>query len=208
MQRAASSHVGTDAVAPVEIRLVKLQQLFNSLDPSPFHEKDLDRDAEEYIVGSVDEFPLQSPLKLIIHLPADQLMLAKTFNLQNAIHNYFTYRLSEARRRMRFHFREGRITLLIGLAFLFVCTSVRELAFALSQGTMSRILAEGLLILGWVAMWRPLQIFLYGWWPIQHSCRLFARLSQIPVEVRQAVGPPSQFDDEAAARQPERPLPR
>jgi hypothetical protein len=45
----------------------------DSFDPSPFHERDLDEDAEAYIVDSVDEFPLQKRLRLIIHLPADQL---------------------------------------------------------------------------------------------------------------------------------------
>jgi hypothetical protein len=177
------------AVAAVEIRLLKLQQLFNSLDPSPFHEKDLDADAEEYIVGSVDEFPLQQPLRLVVHLPDDQIALADTANLQDAIHNYFTYRVDETRRRLRFLLREGRIALLIGLVFLFLCMSVRELALALGHGTVSQILAEGLLILGWVAMWRPLQILLYEWWPIRHHSRVYAKLAAMPVEVRPSALP-------------------
>jgi hypothetical protein len=38
--------------AKIELNLSRLNQLFNSLDPSPFHERDLDQDAEEYIVSS------------------------------------------------------------------------------------------------------------------------------------------------------------
>jgi len=34
-----------------------------------------------------------------------------------------------------------------------------------------------------VAMWRPLEIFLYDWWPIRADARLFARLSSMPVEL-------------------------
>ena len=34
--------------ATIEISLGKLQQLFNSFDPSPFHDRDLDHDADEY----------------------------------------------------------------------------------------------------------------------------------------------------------------
>jgi hypothetical protein len=177
---------GEPAVAAVEIRLSRLQQLFNSLDPSPFHEKDLDADAEEYIVGSVDEFPLPQPLRLVIQLPADQLALAESANLQDAIHNYFAYRLAEARRRVRFQLREGRIALVIGLLFLFLCTSIREAILAFGHGTASQMLSEGLLILGWVAMWRPLQIFLYEWWPIRHHGRVFAKLATMRVELRLA----------------------
>ena len=54
----------------IEINLSRLPQLFNSLDPSPFLERDLDRDAEDYIVGSAEEASLQHPLALVIHLDA------------------------------------------------------------------------------------------------------------------------------------------
>ena len=48
-----------DPDANIEIKLGRMQQLFNSFDPSPFHERDLDQDAEAYIVDSVDEFHMQ-----------------------------------------------------------------------------------------------------------------------------------------------------
>jgi hypothetical protein len=177
---------GPDSDANIEIRLGRPQQLFNSFDPSPFHERDLDEDAEAYIVDSVDEFPLQKRLRLIIHLPADQLPTGNMPDLPQAIHNYFGYRLHESRRRLRLFFREGRIALLIGLAFLFACIVLREFAFALGRGAVAEIAQEGLLIVGWVAMWRPLEIFLYDWRPIRRRCQVFAKLSEIPVIVRQA----------------------
>jgi hypothetical protein len=99
---------------------------------------------------------------------------------------YFAYRLHESRRRLRLFFREGRIALLIGLAFLFACIVLREFAFALGRGAVAEIAEEGLLIVGWVAMWRPLEIFLYDWRPIRRRCQVFAKLSEIPVIVRQA----------------------
>jgi hypothetical protein len=175
----------TEPEVSIEIRLTRLQQLFNSLDPSPFHERDLDQDAEDYIVDSVDEFPLSTPVRLIIHLPADQLPKDHPPDLQQSLHNYFAYRLSECRRRLRFFFRDGRIALAIGLAFLFVCIVLRELALAWGQGVVPEIAEEGLLIVGWVAMWRPLEIFLYDWRPIWRRCRLYAKLARVPVAVRQ-----------------------
>ncbi len=57
----------------IDIRISDIRQLFNSLDPSPFHERDLDREAEEFIVGWADEYPLQSPLELVIRVPHEQL---------------------------------------------------------------------------------------------------------------------------------------
>ena len=45
------------------------------------------------------------------------------------------------------------------------------------------MLREGLVIGGWVAMWRPLEVFLYDWWPIRAEIRLFDRLSEMPVRI-------------------------
>jgi hypothetical protein len=167
----------------IAVRISRVEQLFNSLDPSPFHEKDLDREAESYIADSADEFPLTRPLILVIEVPKGHIREARSAHLAEAIHNYFAYRLSEARRRLHFLFREGRISLAIGLAFLAACMTIREFIAVLGQDAPQRILGEGLLILGWVAMWRPLQIFLYEWWPLRHGCRLFEKLTSIPVEI-------------------------
>jgi hypothetical protein len=180
----SAGDVSPAPVASIEIRLRRLQQLFNSLDPSPFHERDLDQDAEDYIVESADEFPLQTPLRLVVYLPAEELPLPQSFDLPLSIHNYFAYRLNESRRRLRLFFREGRVALGIGLAFLFVCVVLRQLTLATKAGAGSEILAEGLLIVGWVAMWRPLEIFLYEWWPIRRRSRILAKLATIPVTVR------------------------
>jgi len=173
-----------DAAAAIEIRLSRPQQLFNSLDPSPFHERDLDQDAEEYLVDSADEFPLKKPLTLIIHLPADQVQAGDGPDLAQAIHNYFAYRLDVTERRLRFYFRDGRITLLVGLMFLFVCIVLRQLVLAVGRGLAANIVDEGLYIVGWVVMWRPLEVFLYDWRPIRHRTRLYAKLARIPVIVR------------------------
>jgi hypothetical protein len=165
----------------IEVRLSTLRQLFNSLDPSPFHEKDLDHDAETYIFESAYEHPLAEPIELVIHLRPDQLMLPECATIETAIRNYFAYRALETRRRMRFQLREGRTALAIGLAFLVLCMTLRQIALVLPGDTLSRILQEGLLILGWVAMWRPLQIFLYDWWPIRHQARIYDKLANMPV---------------------------
>ena len=174
----------------IEIRLSNLDQLFNSLDPSPFHEKDLDADAEEYITGAVDDFPLTQPLKIAVYLPPEQIARIGADGLAESIHHYFAYTLDMGRRKLRFSFREGRFSLLIGLAFLVLCVSLRELVRSLDAGTLGDIAAEGLLISGWVAMWRPMEIFLYDWWPIRAEARLSDRLSSMPVRIAMPGSPP------------------
>lgn len=181
-ERNSSDDSGLEA--KIEINLSRLSQLFNSLDPSPFHERDLDHDAEEYIVDSAEEIPRQSPLCLVIHLPADQLPNAGSNDLGEAIHNYFDYRKTNEQRRLRLLFRDGRIALITGIAFLFCCVLLREVAFSFGNGTASRIIGEGMLIIGWVAMWRPLEIFLYEWVPVRRRCRTLEKLAKMRVAIQ------------------------
>ena len=169
--------------AMIEMTLSHPKQLFNSLDPSPFHERDLDQDAEEYIVDSADEYPLKTQLTLAIYLPANQLH-DEAQGLAQAIHNYFAYRVEETRRRLKFFFRDGRLSLVAGPSFLFVCIALRQVILRIGSGLVVEIADEGLYIVGWVAMWRPLEFFLYDWRPIRHRQRLFAKLANIPIIIR------------------------
>ncbi len=174
----------------VEVHLRELRALFNSLDPAPFLDKDLDEEAEQYIVGAVEEFPLGTPLKLVFHVPGtapgdpDQALLA------NAIHGYFDYRAANAGRRLDLLLRQGRLSLLIGVGFLFACLAARGMVVGTLSGALRDILAEGLLISGWVAMWRPLQIYLYDWWPLVRHLRILRKIRDLPVQLRVTGRPP------------------
>jgi hypothetical protein len=137
-------------------------------------------------VGSAEEASLQHPLALVIHLPADQLPAQGLLNLREAIHNYFAYRRDQEDRRLRLLFRDGRIALLIGLGFLFCCMLLRELAKSFGNDATSDIFGEGMLIIGWVAIWRPLEIFLYEWGadppPIPNTCEACRNANDCTVE--------------------------
>jgi hypothetical protein len=77
--------------------------------------------------------------------------------------------------------------MLIGLAVLAVCLiAARLLAERLGNEPLAGIAQESLLIVGWVANWRPIEIFLYDWWPILRRRNLYRRLANARVDVRSA----------------------
>lgn len=174
------------AAAPgrIELRLKALDQFFDSLDPAPFHEKDLDHDAEEFIVSWAREYPPDTPLLFVLHLPEHQRPLDPEHTVRDAIRNYFHYRAQLSQMELRRLLQLGRTSLVVGLAFLCACMGARFLLEHLGEGDLLQIVQEGLLIIGWVAMWRPLEILLYDWWPVRRRRRTFENLSRMQVEVR------------------------
>jgi hypothetical protein len=167
----------------IDLSLNKIGQLYNSFDPSPFNEKELDSDAEAYIVSSVREIGADKPIKLVIHLPPAEVEAPGAADIERAIHNHFAYRMQTARREIRHELRRGRTSVVIGLLFLAACMAGREVMLTAVPSAIQRILSEGLLIIGWVAMWGPLEVFLYGWWPIVGRRRILERLAVVDVEL-------------------------
>jgi hypothetical protein len=168
----------------IEIHVGELTQLFNSIDPSPFREKDLDPAAEEYILGWARDSHRDAPFALRVYVdkPLNHADAAAT--LKVAVQEFFRQRALETRRRLRQLFRHGRISLLIGIVCLAASVAVGEVIERVAAGrSVGALLRESVLIGGWVAMWRPLETFLYDWWPIRAEARIFDRLSAMPVEI-------------------------
>ena len=92
----------------IELHLRDVSQLFNTMDPSPFHEKDLDHDAEEFIVSWAREFPLDEPVTLVVHLDALPQEQEPQSMIERAVHHYFAYRVELNRLEFRHLLQDGR----------------------------------------------------------------------------------------------------
>jgi hypothetical protein len=156
------------------------------MDPSPFHERDLDDDAEEFIVGWAQEFPRRDPVSLVLHVNQLSGHSDAQHLVETAVHNYFAYRAKLNRLEFRHLLKQGRISLIIGLIFLGACLLTSELLLRQEPRSVWIIARESLAIAGWVAMWRPIRILLYDWWPVLRLGHLYEKLSQMRVEVRRS----------------------
>lgn len=166
----------------ITLRLRELTQLFNSMDPSPFVERDLDADAEEFITSWARELPANRDLELVIQLavPASQDRLA---GVEDAVRRYFSTRTTIKRLEFSQLMRRGRLSLSVGIIFLVSCLLLAQLVAQARSGSAANILVEGLTICGWVAMWRPLEVYLYDWWPLLEERRRLDRLAKIRVRI-------------------------
>jgi hypothetical protein len=176
-----SPPVATD----IAVRARSVGQLFNSLDPSPFREKDLDAGVEEFLTGWVRELPANAIFGIVVHLPAEQAATPEAARLGDAFAHYFNDRAQIAEQQLREMFRLGRLYLAIGVVTLIACLTASQIAAAAIQNKMvAGVLEESLIIVGWVANWRPIEIYLYDWLPIRRRITLLRRIAAAPVRVR------------------------
>lgn len=169
-------------VARMEISLPDIQALFHALDPSPFRQRDLAPEAEEFLIGWAEELPRKAPLELTLHL--DQADDASAAMISTAIRNHFEDQARLARRDLRQLLRHGQFSLAIGLSFMAVCLFGSDALAQHFTHPLTEIFRESLSVGGWVAMWHPIQIYLYDWWPIYSRIRLLQRMSRMRIQLR------------------------
>ena len=167
----------------IDLHIAELSLLFNALDPSPPREKSLDPKVDEFIVSWARgaKGDVQFALQVYVDRPG---VPEEIDTVRGAIHEYFRQRALIAGRTLSQLFRVGRTSLVIGVVFLSVVLTLAGLVESgLGKSHISALIREGMVIGGWVAMWRPLEIFLYDWWPIRAERKLFERLSVMPVRI-------------------------
>jgi hypothetical protein len=174
----------------IELHLSSIKQLFNSFDPSPFHEKDLDAEAERYLTGRALELRRDVSLRLVVTVSRPLRNDVRNQHIPEAIHGHFNYRAYQTRQQLIELMRTGWISRAIGLLVLASCLLIIQHAgLATNLSPLARLGEQSLLIFGWVANWRPIEIFLYDWWPIWRRQVLLRRLSRMSVEIKTVAVP-------------------
>lgn len=176
-------HINQQPTHVLELRVRELQQLFNSLDPTPFLDKDLDGACEAFIENWALALPQSCHLQLTIHVGQVPVPEGAAELVATAIHHHYAYKVELSQDELRQLLRLGRACLGIGLCFVATCLLLAEAIATVVAGPLARIAKESLTIIGWVAMWRPVQIFLYDWWPLKGRTKTFENLRFARVHV-------------------------
>jgi hypothetical protein len=153
--------------------------MLNSLDPSPFWDRDLDRAAAEFIEDEFSDKKSSGVWHLHVHTHAGT---QSARDLQMAVENYYGRLAASARRALREHMWMTELALLGGIAIFLACMGARTLLKG-ALGILPPILGEGLIILAWLALWRPAESLVYGWIPLYRKRRLFERLADVRVSL-------------------------
>jgi hypothetical protein len=164
----------------IEVRVDSLDDLLDERDPTPVPGKDLNPYVSEFVVSWAKEIPVRDQLTIRLHV-SEEVSPERAVRAEESIRAAFEHEIGLAERRLRALFREGRVSLMVGLLALAV-SLVGSQVIAASEG-VGVLLREGLIVAGWVAMWKPIQIYLYDWWPIRREIRIYRRLAEAPVDL-------------------------
>lgn len=168
----------------IEVRVKSAQQLFDARDPAPFRDRDLDDDFVEYIVSSIREFPISSSLKIVIYVEENENKDLPRDSIREAIRSFFSYRMDLQRGELKNFIRQAQLFLLIGLVILVSCLGVAQSLTLPNPPGAIGILREGIVIFGWVSIWKPIELILYDWYPLFEKLRFYEKLLGTEIDIR------------------------
>jgi len=167
----------------IDVRVQSARQLFDSRDPAPFPQRDLDEHAVEYLMSCAAELPRKQPFKMVFWISEPLAAPFDALVVERSVRAYFEYERDRLERAIRLQLRRGQQLFWIGVAVLVACLTGAELLRSDDQQPLARLANHGLEIMGWVAMWRPLEALMYDWWPLLRRRETALRLLVAKVEV-------------------------
>jgi hypothetical protein len=174
-----------DGAHCVDIRIGSVEQLFDNRDPAPFRERDLDPDLVEYLVAAAEDLAPLGPFRLVLWFANAR----PNEDVCPAIRAHFEYELERIERRRRRQLRTGAVSFLVGIAILLGLLSIAHVLVTSSANSLTEAIREGLIIMSWVALWRPVDTLIYEWLPLHRERKLFMRLLDAQIDVRVGKGP-------------------
>ena len=170
------------SVSEITLELTDVDQLLITPDSLFYGKRMLSPDAEEVIIEEATMASSNDPIHLKVHLRTGEI--GRKDEILTAIHQHFNYRRKKSQRQLKKILQLGLESLLMSIVFLGLLVSLTIVIIKLlPEGGLSLTFREILIILGWVALWRPADRLLYEWRPFKREVNLFRKLEQCKVEI-------------------------
>ena len=170
------------AASEIILELNDVDQLLVSRDSLFYGKRMLNSEAEEFIIEEAAMASRKDHIHLRIHLRKNEI--SSKDEILTAIRQHFNYRQKKSRRQLKKVLQLGWRSLLTSILFFGLLVSLTFVIIKLfPEGTVSLTIRELLIIGGWVALWRPIDLLLYEWRPILREVKLFRKIEQCKVDV-------------------------
>lgn len=159
------------------IALESAEELFAAPVPDPLAGRFETHSGMDRLLDRLTPAAARSPLTVVVEVPdADAGLAAR---LRPAIAGYVGHRVAELRTAKRQIERRGYTELALGLVFLAACLALSSAAVAIPAGPewLGFVVAEGLVIVGWIALWHPVDMLLFERGPLRREIRLLEAIA-------------------------------
>jgi hypothetical protein len=165
-----------------DVYVERVAQIFDKRDPAPFRTRDLDPDLVDYLRDAGEDLARGPVPGVSVHV-GEACVPAEIEGALRAHFEYMVERLARARRQQR---RTGQTTLAIALVMALALVAIASLVGRAVSGPFGVALEQGIVILAWVALWRPLEVLLYEGIPVRRERRVWERFLEGPIVVHAA----------------------
>jgi hypothetical protein len=169
------------------LQLADVQELFAPPDFDPFDRQARFDSGIDRLIDDLKPTALIRKVRTTIVLPADRIEAGLENKIRGALERYCQHKIRQNQRELSSLRWKGVKALQNGLIFLAACLL---LSTAAENGEflpefLRRFLGEGLLIVGWVSLWHPVEVLLYEWWSPSRENQLYNRLRQMDLIIKE-----------------------
>jgi hypothetical protein len=175
----------------ITIHLHDLTQLFAAPSGDPFSGEPSLVSGIEWILDELTPHALGwgTRIKTTIILPKGNLDPGLARKTNEAVKRYCQFKIRQNRHALVALRWQGVKALQMGIVFLAVCLFLSAILsrIAIVPGFLGTLFSNGLEIAGWVSLWRPIEIFLYEWWPYWRENQLYAQVMNMQIVIKEEI---------------------
>jgi hypothetical protein len=165
---------------PFAIRLNSISDLFWPLDARPVADRTLSEDARWHLLDEWDRLRDRKPSSLTVYAPASERAQTDENAVRTAIHRSLE-KAAGPLRRVDPLSRQEMVAIRIGILFLFLSIMVSTAIERSSNDVIMEGISQGILVVGWVALWRPAERFIVEVVPHFFNRRRISEFADIDV---------------------------
>jgi hypothetical protein len=170
---------------PREVTIILRMRSASALfiaEESPFYGiRMIKKEYEDFLVERAAPARGRASIKIKVELATAD---PQSGRIENAIRQHFEYRKNLAKQEIKNWLNRGWTSLLIAFIFLGLIFLVLEFSKSFEPGqALPLTVKEFLIILGWVALWKPADLLLYEWRPHKREAVLYERLENASIEI-------------------------
>jgi hypothetical protein len=164
------------------LRFDNLQEFLTTQNLHAHRQRYLQPEWEEWLVQETGMLPKYKGLHLQVELPASETIAAD--KLQAMMHQHFKCMQQKVMQEKKATLWQGYKYLAIAILFLLLMTIGYNLIDNYApDNKYSNTMQDALVILGWVAFWRPAELLLYDWHPFKTEAKIYERLAAMQVVI-------------------------